>query len=201
MKKVFVVAVAALAVVLSGCAQVGAAATVGGTRISQATVQGSVDAILAERVGTDTSQMQLETGETLNRSQLRFHLFGTLLREVGAELKITVTKAEIDTQRAAILQQVGGEDQLPFALVSAGIAAQDLDLYIEAITFSDKISNLIAASGVPEEQIGSEIQRLITAKAKELGVTVNPRFGTWDSEIADVVAKDAAGSAVTPSGN
>ena len=201
MKKVFIVAVAALAVVLSGCAQVGAAATVGGTRISQATVQGSVDAILAERAGTDTSQMQLETGETLNRSQLRFHLFGTLLREVGAELKITVTKAEIDTQRAAILQQVGGADQLPIALVTAGIAAQDLDLYIEAITFSDKISNLIATSGVPEEQIGAEIQRLITAKAKELGVTVNPRYGTWDPETADVIAKDAAGSAVTPSGN
>ena len=201
MKKLFIVAVAALAVVLSGCAQVGAAATVGGTRISQATVQGSVDAILAERAGTDTSQMQLETGETLNRSQLRFHLFGTLLREVGAELKITVTKAEIDTQRAAILQQVGGADQLPIALVTAGIAAQDLDLYIEAITFSDKISNLIATSGVPEEQIGAEIQRLITAKAKELGVTVNPRYGTWDPETADVVAKDAAGSAVIPSGN
>jgi hypothetical protein len=200
-KKIFIVAVAALAVVLSGCAQVGAAATVGGTRISQATVQGSVDAILAERAGTDTSQMQLETGETLNRSQLRFHLFGTLLREVGAELKITVTKAEIDTQRAAILQQVGGADQLPIALVTAGIAAQDLDLYIEAITFSDKISNLIATSGVPEEQIGAEIQRLITAKAKELGVTVNPRYGTWDPETADVVAKDAAGSAVIPSGN
>ena len=201
MKKVLIVAVAALAVVLSGCAQVGAAATVGGTRISQATVQGSVDAILAERTGTDTSQMQLETGETLNRSQLRFHLFGTLLREVGAELKITVTKAEIDTQRAAILQQVGGADQLPIALVTAGIAAQDLDLYIEAITFSDKISNLIATSGVPEEQIGAEIQRLITAKAKELGVTVNPRYGTWDPETADVIAKDAAGSAVIPSGN
>ena len=201
MKKVLIVAVAALAVVLSGCAQVGAAATVGGTRISQATVQASVDAILAERAGIDTSQMQLETGETLNRSQLRFHLFGTLLREVGAELKITVTKAEIDTQRAAILQQVGGADQLPIALVTAGIAAQDLDLYIEAITFSDKISNLIATSGVPEEQIGAEIQRLITAKAKEVGVTVNPRYGTWDPETADVVAKDAAGSAVTPSGN
>ena len=46
MKKVLTVAVVALAVVLSGCAQVGAAATVGGTRISQATVQASVDAIL-----------------------------------------------------------------------------------------------------------------------------------------------------------
>jgi hypothetical protein len=145
--------------------------------------------------------MQLETGESLNRSQLRFHLFGTLLREVGAELEITVTKAEIDTQRAAILQQVGGEDQLPIALVGAGIAPQDLDLYIEAITFSDKIGNLIASSGVPEEQIGTEIQKLMTAKAKELGVTVNPRYGAWDPETADVVANDAAGSAVTPSGN
>ena len=201
MKKFLTVVVASIAVVLTGCAQVGAAATVGGVRISQATVQGSIDSILAERNGVDTTQMQLETGETLNRSQLRFHLFGTLLREVGAELKITVTKAEIDSQRAAILQQVGGADQLPIALVAAGIAAQDLDLYIEAITFSDKISNLIAASGVPEEQVGIEIQRLITAMAKELGVTVNPRYGTWDSETADVVANDAAGSAVTPSGN
>jgi hypothetical protein len=200
-KKFLTVVVASIAVVLTGCAQVGAAATVGGVRISQATVQGSIDSILAERNGVDTTQMQLETGETLNRSQLRFHLFGTLLREVGAELKITVTKAEIDSQRAAILQQVGGADQLPIALVAAGIAAQDLDLYIEAITFSDKISNLIAASGVPEEQVGIEIQRLITAKAKELGVTVNPRYGTWDPETADVVANDAAGSAVTPSGN
>ena len=201
MKKFLTVAVASIAVVLTGCAQVGAAATVGGVRISQATVQGSVDSILAERSGVDTSQMQLATGESLNRSQLRFHLFGTLLREVGAELEITVTKAEIDTQRAAILQQVGGEDQLPIALVGAGIAPQDLDLYIEAITFSDKIGNLIASSGVPEEQIGTEIQRLMTAKAKELGVTVNPRYGAWDPETADVVANDAAGSAVTPSGN
>ena len=201
MKKFLTVAVASIAVVLTGCAQVGAAATVGGVRISQATVQGSVDSILAERSGVDTTQMQLETGETLNRSQLRFHLFGTLLREVGAELEITVTKAEIDTQRAAILQQVGGEDQLPIALVGAGIAPQDLDLYIEAITFSDKIGNLIASSGVPEEQIGTEIQRLMTAKAKELGITVNPRYGAWDPETADVIANDAAGSAVTPSGN
>jgi len=200
-KKLLTVVVASIAVVLTGCAQVGAAATVGGVRISQATVQGSIDSILAERSGTDTSQMQLETGETLNRSQLRFHLFGTLLREVGAELKITVSKAEIDSQRAAILQQVGGADQLPIALVAAGIAPQDLDLYIEAITFSDKIGNLITASGVPEEQIGTEIQRLMTAKAKELGITVNPRYGTWDPESADVVANDAAGSAVTPSGN
>ncbi len=41
-------------------------------------------------------------------SQLRFHLLGTLLRELGQELKLNVTKAEIDSRRASIVDQVGG---------------------------------------------------------------------------------------------
>ncbi len=73
MKK-FLAIIAATALLLTGCSQVGAAATVGDTKITQATVQGSIDSILTERTKVDTSQMQLETGESLNRSQLRFHL-------------------------------------------------------------------------------------------------------------------------------
>jgi len=100
--KKFLAIIAATALLLTGCSQVGAAATVGDTKITQATVQGSIDSILAERAKVDTSQMQLETGETLNRSQLRFHLLSKLLRALGEELKIKVTKAEIDTRRASI---------------------------------------------------------------------------------------------------
>lgn len=200
MKKILVL-VAAAALFLTGCSQVGAAATIGDTKITQATVQGSIDAILSERAKVDTTQMQLETGEALNRSQLRFHLLSTLLREVGAELKIEITKAEIDTRRASILDQVGGAASLPTALVNAGIAPNDLDTYIEAISYSDKISQKLVAAGVTEDQIGSELQKLVVAKAKELGVTVNPRYGKWDAKVADVVAADSASSAVTPSGN
>ena len=184
---------------LAGCAQVGAAATVGDTKITQATVQASIDAVLAERKKVDTAQMQLETGEILNRSQLRFHLLGTLLRELGSELKLSVSKAEIDTRRASIVDQVGGAQQLPTALVGAGIAPGDLDLYIEAITFSEKISKALVGSGLTEDQVGAEIQKLVIAKAKEIGVTVNPRYGKWDAKSANVVATEAAGSAVTPS--
>jgi hypothetical protein len=110
-----------------------------------------------------------------------------------------VTKAEIDTRRASILEQVGGEAGLPNALVNAGIAPQDLDRYIEAIAYSDKISQKLVAAGVPEDQLGLEIQKLIIAKSKEIGVTVNPRYGKWDAATADVVAADSAESAVTPS--
>jgi parvulin-like peptidyl-prolyl isomerase len=108
-KKILALVAVAATFVLTGCSQVGAAATVGDTKITQATVQGSIDSILAERAKVDTTQMQLETGEVLNRSQLRFHLLSQLLREVGSELKITVSKAEIDTRRASIIDQVGGQ--------------------------------------------------------------------------------------------
>ncbi len=200
MKK-FLAIIAATALLLTGCSQVGAAATVGDTKITQATVQGSIDSILSERTKVDTSQMQLETGESLNRSQLRFHLLSKLLRALGVELKIEVTKAEIDTRRASITEQVGGAASLPNALVSAGIAPADLDTYIEAISFSDKISQALIAAGVTEDQVGAEIQKLVVAKSNELGVTVNPRYGKWDPKVADVVANDSASSAVTPSGN
>ena len=198
MKKILALVAVAATFVLTGCSQVGAAATVGDTKITQATVQGSIDSILAERAKVDTTQMQLETGEVLNRSQLRFHLLSQLLREVGSELKITVSKAEIDTRRASIIDQVGGATSLPNALVNAGIAPGDLDTYIEAISFSDKIGQKLVAAGVSQDQVGTELQKLVVAKAKELGVTVNPRYGKWDATVADVVAADSASSAVTP---
>ena len=193
--------IAVAALLLTGCSQVGAAATLGDTKITQATVQGSIESILAERAKVDTTQMQLETGEVLNRGQLRFHLFSAILRAIGEELKFEVTKAEIDTRRASILEQVGGVELLPSALVGAGIAPEDLDKYIEALSFSDKISQALVESGVAEDQIGTEIQKLIAAKADELGVTVNPRYGKWDTTVADIVDSDPASSAVTTSGN
>jgi len=197
-KKILAIVAVATTLLLTGCSQVGSAATLGSTKISQATVQSSIDAILAARQGVDTSQMQIETGEVLNRGQLRFHLLTALLREVGKEIKLSVSKAEIDTRRQSIIDQVGGEEALPNALVGAGIAPNDFDRYIEAILISDKITQALTAAGVTEADMGAQISKLVVAKAKELGVTVNPRYGKWDATVADVVASDAAGTAVTP---
>ncbi len=198
MKKTLAAATLVIAIALTGCAQVGAAATVGDMKITQASVQASIDSILAARVGVDTSKMQLQTGEELNRGQLRFHLLTELLRATASSLKISVTKAEIDTRRQSIIGQVGGVELLPAALVGAGIARDDFDTYIEAITLSDKISQGLIASGVANADIGTAVQKLVVAKAKELGVTVNPRYGAWDATIADIVASDSASPAVSP---
>ena len=80
MKKILAITAAVATFLLAGCSQVGAAATVGDTKITQATVQASVDAILSERAKVDTTQMDLQAGEELNRGQLRFHLFAGLLK-------------------------------------------------------------------------------------------------------------------------
>lgn len=188
---------AAIALFLTGCSQVGAAATLGNTKITQATVQTSIDTVMAERTGVDTTQMQLETGEALNRSQLRFHLFAGLLKAAATSVKVMVTKAEIDTRREAIIQQVGGIANLPKSLVGAGIASTDFDIYLEAVLNSEKIQKSFAAAGVLEADIPTKMQELIVATGKNGKVTVNPRYGIWNPDTAEVTA--AVSDAVSPS--
>jgi hypothetical protein len=197
---VTIASVAAIALFLTGCSQVGAAATIGNTKITQATVQISIDTVMAERTGVDTSQMQLETGEELNRSQLRFHLFAGLLKAAATSIKVKVTKAEIDTRREVIIQQVGGIANLPQALVGAGIASSDFDIYLEAVLNSEKIQKSFADAGVPTENIPTKMQELIVATGKNNKVTVNPRYGVWNPETAEVTAavSDAVSPAATP---
>ena len=196
MKKFLAISAIAAALLLRGCSQVGAAATIGETKITQEVVQGSIDAILAERGKIDISQMELQTGADLNLSQLRFQVLTVLIREVGKDFKVEASKAEIDTRREGILEQVGGEAGLPKALVGAGIAPQNLDLYLEAVIISGKISDAIVATGVTQEALGAEISRIVAAKAAKLKVEINPRYGKWDPINADVLPVDSAGDAV-----
>jgi hypothetical protein len=197
-KKLIALVAVAGTLLLSACSQVGTAATVGSTKISQTMVQKSIDETLKERTKIDTSGMSLETGAAFNRNQLRFHLIAALLSAVAADQKLTVTKAEIDARRAEILQQVGGEEKLAGALVGASIAPGDFLKYIELILNSEKVAKALQANGVTEDQTSAEIQKLIITKAAAVKVTVNPRYGKWDPVAGDIIAGDAASPAATP---
>ena len=155
--------------------------------------------MLAERSSVDTTQMQLETGEDLNRGQLRFKILMHTFDEIALELKIEPTSAEIENKRAQIIDSVGGETQLPVNLVNAAIAQKDFDTYVKALVISDKIGAALVDSGVAEEEVGNQLGQLLSAKAAELKVVINPRYGFWDTEIGDVVAANVTGDAVAPS--
>ena len=143
--------------------------------------------------------MQLTTGEELNRGQLRFTVITQLFVEIAKELKIEITPTQIDQRKAELIAQVGGESELPRNLVAANIAPSNFEKYVKAIMTSDLIAEALRQSGIPDEEVSARIGQLVTAKAKELKVTVNPRYGIWDIEQGDIVAKDSAGSAVVPS--
>lgn len=198
MRRVIALITVASALLLAGCSQIGAAATIGSTKITQATVQKSIDQILAERGKVDTTGMQLETGASLNRSQLRFHLISVLLGEVAADEKIVITKAQIDERRATIITQLGGETNLPKALVGANIASSDFPEYLQLILQSEQIAQKAVASGVAQADSGTAIQKLVVAKAAAVKVTVNPQYGKWDATTGDVVAADVSSPAASP---
>jgi hypothetical protein len=90
---------------------------------------------------------------------------------------------------------------LPQALVGAGIASSDFDIYLEAVLNSEKIQKSFAAAGVPEADIPTKMQELIVATGKTQKVTVNPRYGVWNAETAEVTAavSDVVSPAATPS--
>jgi FKBP-type peptidyl-prolyl cis-trans isomerase (trigger factor) len=119
--------------------------------------------------------------------------------EIAKELKIEVTSSQVGAKKAAIIQSVGGEAELPKNLVNAAIALQDFDAYVRAIVISDQVAAALAQSGVAEEEVSTKIGDLLNAKAKSLGIKINPRYGVWDNEIGDVVAANVTGDAVKPS--
>ena len=199
MKKILVALTIATGLLLTGCSQSNEAATVGDFKITQTELQSSIDAVMAERSKVDTSQMQLETGDELNRGQLRFKILMHTFDEIAKELDLEITTSQVVSRKQQIAQSLGGESELPKNLVNAAIAPQDFDTYIRAILISERITSALAASGVAEADVANQLGRLLNAKAKELGVKINPRYGVWDAELGDVVAANVTGGAVVPS--
>ena len=151
---------------------------------------------MSERGNYETSQMQLSYGEELNRSELRFLVIATIFGKLADESGIKVTKAMKDARKAEILTQLGGDDQLNQALVSAQLAPSDFDLYVESILISERLTERARAAGVTENDLGTVVQNLVKDLTEEIGIKINPQYGTWDAVAADLAAFDAAGSAV-----
>ena len=183
---------------LSACGATGSGVTIGTKEISSAEIQKYVDEILSERAKVDTSQMNLDSGASLLRTQAQFQIISAVLDELISEKKISVTPADVSARRADIVAQVGGETELPSALVSASLAPSNLDKYLKIIMISEKLNELVISQGATEESAGEVVTKLVTDTAKKLGVKVNSRYGKWNEETATIDEADNTDGAVTP---
>jgi FKBP-type peptidyl-prolyl cis-trans isomerase (trigger factor) len=198
-KKFLTVIAVVCALALTGCGKADTAASIGEITITQAQAQSKINELLAERAKIDTADTQLETGNALNRSQLRFTIITTVFDEIAKELKIAVSATEVEKTRTGIYEQIGGESELSKSLVAAQIAPSNFERYLRATIISNKLQGALAMAGVAEADVQTKISELLQKKAKQMKVTVNPRYGVWDNTSGDLIPEDAAGSAVVPS--
>lgn len=172
--------------------------TIGDKEFSTNDIQKPVDEVLRDRKIVDTSGMQLPEADELLRNQAQFYIVGVLLDRIATDKKLSVTNADIAARRTEILSQVGGEAELPKALVSASLAQSNLDAYLKILIISEKLSKDIILSGVSSEQAAEEVNKIVVAVAKKLGVKVNPKYGKWNPATASIESGDLTDGAVTP---
>jgi parvulin-like peptidyl-prolyl isomerase len=152
--RVSVLAVAAMAAVplLSACStSPGAAATVGGSRISTAHLQAGVTAALANpqaaaQIGTNRA--------TFARELLAKMISDKVVARIAASRHVTVTSADVAKQTQTFVQQAGSLATLRTQAAQGGVPPSELPAFIQAFTVQQRVEDsLISSLPVSQAQL------------------------------------------------
>ncbi|MFC4327745.1 SurA N-terminal domain-containing protein [Streptomyces andamanensis] len=185
-------AIVAAAPVLTACgseAHPGAAAVVGGQRITVAQLQSRVDEVRrAQRAAvadeTQYQQAVARTG-TLNRDTLHQMVLDRVLDRTARDEGVTVTPREVQQLRSGLEQQAGGAKALETAwLQQYGVPPQRLDDNLRLQVEAQKV-----AAKLHTDPSRPEFWNALSATSGKLGVDLNPRYGAWDVRKGGVAAK------------
>ena len=162
MRRLIAVAVPAalVAATLAGCdTSPGAAAIVGGDRISAQKLQQTVDSGLAD----PQAQQQLGADRPgFVRKELSRLITNILVSKAASEEGVTATNADIDSELASLAQQAGGESQLEQQAGAAGVPKKDLRNFIYYFVLQQKIGEKLAAAvPITQQQLEAAYQSQI----------------------------------------
>ncbi|MEU0115470.1 SurA N-terminal domain-containing protein [Streptomyces bobili] len=158
----------------------GAAAVVGGQRITVSQLEGRVNEVReAQRAAvTDDAQYAqaiARTG-TLARDTLHGMVLDQVLHRAAEDAGITVSRKEVQAMRAGLEQQAGGAKGLETTwLQQYGIPPQRLD---ENLRLQLEAQKLAARLGTDTSR--PEFWNALSKASTELDVDLNPRYGDWD---------------------
>ncbi|MEU4033133.1 SurA N-terminal domain-containing protein [Streptomyces collinus] len=176
-------AIAAAAPLLTACgseAHPGAAAVVGGQRITVAQLEGRVNEVReAQRAAvpdeTQYQQVLASTG-SLTRDTLHNLVLDRVLHRAARDEGIAVTRKEVLQMRAGLEQQAGGAKGLQTAwLQKYGIAPKRLD---DNLRLQLEAQKLAAKLGTDTSQ--PAFWKALSKASDELHIDLNPRYGSWD---------------------
>jgi len=172
------VSLAASGLLLSGCGSTnaGTAATVGSETISDKQLTDWVQGVL---VATGKSPNAID--QTVTSNSLNLLIYLDLLDAVAGAVGATASQGEIDAAGKSLIQAGATEDQIKTSAAQSGIAPTAIPAFLRANVLTPKIEKVLAPNATPEQQQTAFQQALVTA-ANELGVTVNPRYGSWSPD-------------------
>ncbi|GHD15020.1 lipoprotein [Streptomyces violarus] len=192
---VLTAAIAAAAPLLTACgsdAHPGAAAVVGGQRITVSQLEERVGEVRAAQRATVPNDAQYQqaiarTG-TLTRDTLHTMILDRVLHRAAEDAGVTVTRREIQEMRSGLEEQAGGAEGLETTwLQQYGIPPERLDenlrLQLEAQKLAEKLGT---------DTSRPEFWKALSDASKDLNVDLNPRYGAWD------VQKSSRADAKTP---
>ncbi|MFK4148005.1 SurA N-terminal domain-containing protein [Streptomyces sp. NPDC004065] len=176
-------ALAAAAPLLTACgndAHPGAAAVVGGERITVSQLQSRVDEVRrAQRAAVPDAaqyeQIVAKTG-TLARNTLHQMVLDRVLDRAARDAGVTVGPREVQQMRAGLEQRAGGAKALENVwLQQYGVPPRRLD---ENMRRQVEAQKLAAKLGTDTSR--PAFWKALSAASAELGVDLNPRYGSWD---------------------
>ncbi|MFC3572795.1 SurA N-terminal domain-containing protein [Streptomyces yaanensis] len=177
----------AAAPLLTACgstAHPGAAAVVGGQRITVAQLEDRVNEVRTAQRAAATNDAQyaqtLARTGSLTRDTLHSLVLDRVLRRAAKDAGVSVTRRDVQEMRASLEQQAGGAKALRSAwLDQYGVAPQRVD---DSLRTEIEAQKLAAALGADMNTTDGKAMfwKAMSQASKELHVDLNPRYGTWD---------------------
>ncbi|MDQ1026827.1 outer membrane murein-binding lipoprotein Lpp [Streptomyces umbrinus] len=180
----------------------GAAAVVGGDRITVSQLENRVNEVRSAQRAATTGEAQYEQAIAksggLTRDTLHVMVLDRVLHRAAQDAGVTVTRKEVQSFRGELEKQAGDSKALEVAwLQQYGVAPERLD---DNLRVQIEAQKLASALGTDTSQ--PAFWKALSEASKKLGVDLNPRYGDWDVEKSSRVdAKLPWLREVTPSGS
>lgn len=166
--------------VLSGCStqKAGSAAVAGDNRLTEAQLADLFDELDALYESNPDAQRLPEDQLTL--SVISWWINEQLIGSIARERDLTATAAQVD--------EVLGSDaeQRDAIALSNGIPPSRLDAAAQVFVLSNALTESLTADGAAPDEVDADLVALLQETADDLGVSVSPRFATWNAETVSV---------------
>lgn len=174
---------AAAVTLLGACAplKAGSAAVVGEDTLSESQLADSFQEI--SDIAAANELPPPSAGE-VNARLVGVWVEETLTETLAEREGVTVSATEVDSFLARF-----SDDDLVQIAVSSGIGPSTIERAAQTQLLQAQLAQQLAQGGTSEEQ-GQALRGALADLAAEVGVSVNPRFGTFDDESAQVGPRD-----------